>query len=135
PEGVDAGEVVDQIEDQAGALAGLVNNAAMMLRKSAVDASVEEWDAVFATNVRSPFLLAQAFARRAIAEGRRGSIVNLSSTHGRAVLSGRGIYGISKAAVDHMTRTLAVEWAPYGIRVNAVVPATVATESRQTLLA
>jgi len=89
---------------------------------------------MMATNLRGPFFLSQAFARRAIAAGRSGSIVNIGSTHGRAVLAERAVYGIAKAALDHMTRALAVEWAPHGIRVNAVVPSTVSTPSREAAM-
>jgi NAD(P)-dependent dehydrogenase (short-subunit alcohol dehydrogenase family) len=113
----------------------LVNNAAMPLRKAAVDVTPDEWKAVIDTNVAGTFFLSQKIARHLIGRGRPGCIINMASTHGVVGHAGVSVYGISKAAIIHMTKMLAVEWAQYGIRVNAVAPGTVETDSRQALLA
>jgi NAD(P)-dependent dehydrogenase (short-subunit alcohol dehydrogenase family) len=113
----------------------LVNNAAMPLRKAAVEVTAEEWNAVIETNVAGTFFLCQKIARHLIASGRPGCIINMASTHGVVGHAGVSVYGISKAAIIHMTKMLAVEWAQYGIRVNAVAPGTVETDSRRALLA
>jgi NAD(P)-dependent dehydrogenase (short-subunit alcohol dehydrogenase family) len=117
-----------------GQLDVLINNAGADLRKLAVDVSWAEWDAVMATNLRGTFFLTQQAGRHLIAIGRAGAIVNIASTHGLIGAAERSTYGISKGALIQMTRMLAIEWAPHNIRVNAVAPTTVMTESRQQLL-
>ena len=86
------------------------------------------------TNLRGAFFLSQSFGRDCIARNRPGAIVNMASTHGMTGIAGRSVYGISKAGLIQMTRMLAIEWADKNIRVNAVAPTTVMTESRQQLL-
>jgi 2-deoxy-D-gluconate 3-dehydrogenase len=116
-----------------GALGGLdamVNNAGVTLRRAALDVTPEEWDELMAVNLKGTFFMCQQMARHLIAAGRPGSIVNIASMHGVVGYPQRSTYGISKAGIIHMTRTLAVEWAPHGIRVNAVAPGTVDTPSR-----
>ncbi len=107
----------------------LVNNAGVNLRRSALDVTPEEWDRVMAANVTGPFQLAQQFARHLIAAGRGGSIVNIASTHGLVGAPDRSTYAISKGALIQMTRALAIEWAPHGIRVNAIAPGRMLTAS------
>jgi NAD(P)-dependent dehydrogenase (short-subunit alcohol dehydrogenase family) len=89
---------------------------------------VTEWDAVLAVNLRAPFLLTQVVARGMIADGDGGSIVNVSSTASRLARPGIAHYGASKAALNQLTAVTAVELAPHGIRVNAVLPGVVGTE-------
>ena len=93
-----------------------------------------EWDDVIDTNLKGAFFLSQLFGRDCIAKGRPGAIVSIASTHGMTGIAGRSVYGISKAGLIQMTRMLAIEWAPHNIRVNAIAPTTVMTESRQQLL-
>lgn len=107
----------------------LVNNAGANLRGLAVDVTRDEWDKVFNINVTGTFFLTQCFGRHLIADARPGSIVNIASTHGVLGAAERSTYGISKAALLQMTRMLAVEWAPHGIRVNAVAPGRLDTPS------
>jgi len=107
----------------------LVNNAGANLRKDAVDVTPQEWGAVMAVNIRGTFFLTQAVGRRMIATGRGGAIVNLASTHALVGIAERSTYGISKAALLGMTRMLAVEWAPHGIRVNTIAPGRLDTPS------
>ena len=112
-----------------GSLDVLVNNAGANLRKDAVDVTPPEWDAVMAINIRGTFFLTQAVGRYMIATGRGGAIVYLASTHALVGIAERSTYGISKAALIGMTRMLAVEWAPHGIRVNAIAPGRLDTPS------
>jgi NAD(P)-dependent dehydrogenase (short-subunit alcohol dehydrogenase family) len=112
----------------------LVNNAGRALLKPAADVTDAEWDDVIDTNLKGAFFLSQLFGRACIARGRPGAIVSIASTHGMTGIAGRSVYGISKAGLIQMTRMLAIEWAPHNIRVNAVAPTTVMTESRQQML-
>jgi NAD(P)-dependent dehydrogenase (short-subunit alcohol dehydrogenase family) len=121
--------------DAFGQLDVLINNAAVPLNKAATEVTEDEWDKVMRTNLTGPFFLSQIMARNLIAAGRPGCIVNLSSTHGIVALSRRSAYGISKAALIHMPKMLAIEWAEHGIRVNAVAPGAAETHSRAALLA
>lgn len=107
----------------------LVNNAAVNLRRLAVDVSRDEWREVMAANVAGPFFMTQLVGRHLIAEGRPGAVVNVASTHGIVGAAERSTYGISKAALIQMTRMLAIEWAGHGIRVNAVAPGRMETAS------
>jgi NAD(P)-dependent dehydrogenase (short-subunit alcohol dehydrogenase family) len=112
-----------------GRLDVLVNNAGLAIRKPSVDLSVADWDAVLKVNLTGVFLCARSAARHMIAK-KRGAIVNLASIMG---LSGGGLYPnisyqATKGAVVNLTRALAVEWAPFGVRVNAVAPTWVRTD-------
>lgn len=100
----------------------LVNNAGANLRRDAVDVTPLEWDAVMDVNLRGTFFLTQHVGRRLIAAGRGGCIVNIASIYALVGAAERSTYGISKAALIGMTRTLAVEWGKHNIRVNAVAP-------------
>src|SRR5262249_40362715 len=108
--------------DAFGHLDLLVNNAAINLRRDAVDVTRAEWAEVIDTNLSGTFFLTQAVARHWIDNKLAGCIVNIASAHGLVGAAERSTYGISKAAIIHMTKMLAVEWAPHGIRVNAVAP-------------
>jgi NAD(P)-dependent dehydrogenase (short-subunit alcohol dehydrogenase family) len=112
-----------------GGLDLLVNNAGANVRKNAVDVTADEWDAVMAVNIRGTFFLTQQVGRHLTAAGKAGSIVNIASTHALVGAPERSTYGISKAALLGMTRMLAVEWAPHGIRVNAIAPGRLDTPS------
>jgi len=87
-----------------------------------------DYDALMALNVRSAFFTAQAVAARMAACGTRGSIVNISSQAGRVAAAGRSVYTLSKHAVEGMTKVMAVELAPKGIRVNSVCPTFIETD-------
>ena len=112
----------------------LVNNAGRALLKPVVDVTDADWDDVIDTNLKGAFFLSQLFGRACIAGNRPGVIVSMASTHGMTGIAGRSVYGISKAGLIQMTRMLAIEWADKNIRVNAIAPTTVMTESRQQLL-
>jgi NAD(P)-dependent dehydrogenase (short-subunit alcohol dehydrogenase family) len=125
---------IAQIGRALGRIDVLVNNAGRALQGPATEVTWSDWDDVIAINLRGAFFLSQALAREWIAAGRSGAIVNIASTHGLTGLAERSVYGISKGGLIQMTRMLAIEWAPAGIRVNAVAPATVLTPSRTDML-
>lgn len=122
-------EAFAQVVGAFGTLDVLVNNAGANLRKRAVDVTPAEWDDVIGANVTGTFFLSQEFGRHLIAGGRPGALVNIASTHGIVGASERSTYGISKAAIIHMTKMLAIEWAEHGIRVNAIAPGRLDTAS------
>jgi len=114
-----------------GTIDVLVNNAGVpSLGKSAVDVTRAEWDAIIAVNLTGTFFMAQHMGRYLIGARRPGAIIGVASTHGLVGLSGASAYGIAKAGIIHMARTLAIEWAEHGIRVNAVAPGTTETKTR-----
>jgi NAD(P)-dependent dehydrogenase (short-subunit alcohol dehydrogenase family) len=124
----DVERMVERARREAGPLGGLVNCAGIYPNTPFLDVTVTEWDAVLAVNLRAPFLLTQVVARGMIADGDGGSIVNVSSTASRLARPGIAHYGASKAALNQLTAVTAVELAPHGIRVNAVLPGVVGTE-------
>lgn len=122
---------------KAGRLDILVNNAGRAIRGASTELPVGDWDKVIALNMTATFLCARIAARHMIEGKISGRIVNMASIMG---LSGGGLYPnisyqASKGAVVNITRALAVEWAPFGIRVNAVAPTWVDTPFIAPLLA
>jgi len=105
----------------------LVNAAGTNRTGPAREYAIADWDALFDVNVRATFLVSQAFGDDLLTRGVPGSIVNLSSQMGTVGYPGRVAYCSTKHAVEGMTKALGVEWAPQGIRVNAVAPTFVLT--------
>lgn len=133
---------VNQVQEVFGAIVAacgrvdvLVNNAGTILRRPSLEMTAAEWDEVMNVNLRGAFFVCQQAARTMRAAGHGGKIVNISSTHGMAAFPERAAYAVSKAALNHLTRVLAREWAPYRICVNAVAPTTTRTRTREPLLA
>ncbi|BCI56084.1 hypothetical protein NIIDNTM18_53620 [Mycolicibacterium litorale] len=120
--------------DRSGGIDLLVNNAGINIPKPAVDVTDDDWDAVFDTNLRGPFALTTALARTWLAASTRGAVVNVASQAGVVAIEERAAYGTSKAALIHLTKQLTLEWAPSGIRVNAVAPTFVRTELTESTL-
>jgi NAD(P)-dependent dehydrogenase (short-subunit alcohol dehydrogenase family) len=105
----------------------LVNSAGANIPQPFVDVSEEHLDRVLAVNVKATFLVSQLAARKMIAAGRGGAIVNVSSQMGHVGWEKRTVYCATKHAVEGLTKAMAVELAPHGIRVNAVAPTFVET--------
>lgn len=116
--------------DAFGKLDLLVNNAGVTLRRSALEVTRDEWHEVLAVMLTGTFFMSQQMGRHLVASGRPGAIVSLASTHGLVGLADRSAYGVAKGGIIQMTRMLAIEWAHYGIRVNAIAPGTIETPSR-----
>jgi NAD(P)-dependent dehydrogenase (short-subunit alcohol dehydrogenase family) len=113
----------------------LVNNAGIGPPETpAEDVTVEDFDATVALNLRGTFFASQTVGRRMIAQG-SGRIVNLSSQAGFVALPGEAVYCMTKAAISHLTKCLAVEWGDHGITVNAVAPTFIATPGTELALA
>jgi NAD(P)-dependent dehydrogenase (short-subunit alcohol dehydrogenase family) len=106
----------------------LVNNAGVFRITPLLDISHDEWDWMFAVNVRAMLLTTQLAARAMIADGNGGKIVNTASMGGKVGAAGQAHYAASKAAVISLTQVAAVELGPHGINVNAVCPGYVLTE-------
>lgn len=127
-------QAVAEAEAELGLVTVLVNNAGHSLPAAALDVAPEAYDSMFGLNVKAAFFTAQAVARRLIAERRTGAIVNVASQAGAVALRDESVYCMTKAAMMHMARCLAVEWAPAGIRVNAVAPTFVSTDGTRKWL-
>jgi len=105
-----------------GPLAVLINNAGAPSGPMLLDLEASLWDQVMDVNLKGAWLVARAAARQMIGHGAGGSIVNIASVLGSCVQKGTGSYAAAKAGLLHLTRALALEWARYGIRVNAIAP-------------
>jgi len=115
-------ESLAQAELMAGPLTLLVNNAGIAGSGRIADTTLEDWRAVQNTNVDAVWHLSRAFAMRLMARKSVGAIINIASVASMKVGETSASYAISKAAVLHMTKAQAVEWARFGIRVNAIAP-------------
>jgi len=127
---------VAHAETEVGAIDILVNNSGVSTTQKLVDVTPEDYDYVFDTNTRGAFFVAQEVGKRMLARARGaapgtytgGRIVNIASMAGLRVLGQIGVYCMSKAAVVHMTRAMALEWGKFGINVNAICPGYIDTE-------
>lgn len=127
---------VAHAETEMGAIDILVNNAGMSVTQKLVDVTPASYDEVMNTNTRGAFFVAQEVAKRMIARSKGtapgtftgGRIVNVASMAGLRVLGQIGVYAMSKAAVVHMTKAMALEWGRFGINVNAMCPGYIDTE-------
>lgn len=126
---------VGRVQAEFGAIDILVNNAGITELQPLVRVpahpgpplTAAAWDAQFAVNVRAPMVVATAVAPAMIA-ARRGKIINMSSQAGTAALALHAAYGASKAALDHLTRSMAAEWGPHNVQANAVAPTVIASD-------
>jgi NAD(P)-dependent dehydrogenase (short-subunit alcohol dehydrogenase family) len=129
PDGVE--RLIGSVADEAAVEAALdafgtpdvvVNNAGIVRFGPLLGLGADDWRAVLDVNLTGTFLVARATARRWVAAGRPGSIVNVTSMNGVAAGPNAGAYGSSKAGIALLTSQMALEWGPHGIRVNAVAP-------------
>ncbi|WP_035512364.1 SDR family NAD(P)-dependent oxidoreductase [Halalkalibacillus halophilus] len=116
--------IIDQINHQLPetTINVLVNNAGMNIRSEALNVSEEEWSQIIDTNMKSAFFLSQYVAKQLKNSNQPGKIISISSVAGQTGLRTGVVYGMTKAALIQMTKTLAIEWGKYGICVNAIGP-------------
>jgi L-xylulose reductase len=113
--------------EAAGDIDLLVNNAGIARIQPFLEVTVDAFDETIAVNLRSALIISQVVARRLIARGKEGAIVNLSSQASQAAIKDHASYGTSKAGLDHLTRIMALELGPHNIRVNAINPTVILT--------
>ncbi|MDZ7373342.1 MAG: SDR family oxidoreductase [candidate division KSB1 bacterium] len=127
------GSFYQSVVQDTGGVDILVNVAGIQRRAMALDLSLADWQDVLTVNLTSVFVLCQAFARERIASGKPGCIVNIGSLMCEGHRPTTVAYTASKGGIRQLTKALAVEWARYGIRVNAVAPGYIATEMTKPL--
>jgi NAD(P)-dependent dehydrogenase (short-subunit alcohol dehydrogenase family) len=116
-----------------GRLDILVNNAGINIRKPALELTEGDWDQTLDTNLKGCFLVARAVGRHMLAR-QAGSVVNIASMMASVVHAERAAYASSKGGLVQLTRVLAVEWAPYNVRVNAICPGPFLTDLNKVIL-
>jgi NAD(P)-dependent dehydrogenase (short-subunit alcohol dehydrogenase family) len=125
--------LIQAVVKEFGRIDVLVNSAGTHLKKPAFEVNSEEWDQIQDTNLKATFFVCQRIARVMRDQG-GGSIINLSSVASFTDFAETSVYGSSKAAVDKLTASLACEWAPFGIRVNAIAPGVFVTPMNEKLV-
>ncbi len=120
-------EGVKRALDQFGRIDVLVNNVGVGPENPAEKVTEEDFDVTVGANLKGTFFMTQAVGR-AMIERKKGRIINMSSQAGSVVLHGEAIYCMTKAAINHLTRCLASEWAPHNINVNSVAPTFIKTD-------
>lgn len=124
---------LDDIQQSMPPLWALVNNAGVGGRAALIDVDEKMFDRVFDVNTKAALLMATAFARRLIDGQLPGRIINICSLAAHTHSPQLGIYGASKAALEHLTRTMAHEWAAHGINVNAINPGYIETDINRAM--
>ena len=115
-------QIVAAAVERLGGVHVLVNNAAVNRRMPILEMDRESWDWITRIDLRLPYFLAQAVARRMIEQETGGSIVSISSLNALYALEQISVYGPAKAGLSQLTKVMALEWAEYGIRANAIAP-------------
>jgi NAD(P)-dependent dehydrogenase (short-subunit alcohol dehydrogenase family) len=126
-------EVVSRVVEQAGKLDILVNAAGIHTKVASMEMAVEDFERILRVNLTGTFICCQA-AGRVMREQGGGAILNIASISSFAALADVAAYGCSKAGVAHLTQSLANDWAPYGIRVNALAPGVFPTDLNRTII-
>lgn len=127
-------DLVDQAWKELGSADILVNNAGMEKKSDFLDVSEDDYDHILGVNLKGPFFLTQAFARRLRDAGKPGRVINISSVHEDMAFPGFATYCTSKGGVRMLMRNLAVELGPHGITVNNIAPGAIATPMNKSLL-
>ena len=122
-------KALEEIIKKSGSIDIVFNNAGICIHKDTLDATIAEWREVIDTNLTGEYIVARAAGRIMIEKKIKGSIINMASMSGTIVNipQWQAYYNASKAGVIHLTRSLAIEWAPHGIRVNSLSPGYIAT--------
>src|SRR6185369_13773742 len=128
-------QVLEDIEKQLGIPDVLVNNAGAHAGDMAIDLKLEDWDQVLETNLKGAWLLTQQLAQHWVEKQHHGAVINIASILGIGISPGVMPYAVSKAGLIQMTKALALEWARYGIRVNAIAPGYFPTDLNRDFLA
>jgi NAD(P)-dependent dehydrogenase (short-subunit alcohol dehydrogenase family) len=126
---------LDAVEARFGTCDLLVNNAGIAATKPFLDHAEDDWDRVMDVDLRGAFVMAQAAAKRMVAAGNEGAIVNIASILGMRVIPGVASYAAAKAGLIQLTRQMAVELARHRIRVNALAPGYIATDINRDFFA
>lgn len=116
------GRIVDVAVERLGGVHVLVNNAAVNRRMPILEMDGKSWDWITRVDLRLPYFLSQAAARRMIEQGSGGAIVSISSLNALYALEQISVYGPAKAGLGQLTKVMALEWAEHGIRANAIAP-------------
>lgn len=125
---------VDKVAAAQNGIDVLVNNAAIIHAADFLDLDEADFDRVLRVNLRGAFLMGQAVARRMVADGRRGAVVNMSSVNAVMAIPNQTPYNVSKGGLNQLTKVMALSLAPYGVRVNGVGPGSIMTDMLATVM-
>ena len=126
---------IKRAENALGPIDILVNNAGIAVTKSLLEHAEEDWDSVLDTNLKGTWLMAQEVARRMVRREQGGSIINIASVLGERGISQLPGYCASKGGIINLTRAMAVELAPHGVRVNTIAPGYIETDMNRQFFA
>jgi glucose 1-dehydrogenase len=127
-------QLVDFTITNWGGIDVLVNNAGVVVKADILEAGTTYWDETLNVNLRAPYLLSRQVANHLIKEGHQGNILHISSIHATRSVQYFSAYAASKAGLEAMGQVMALEWAPYKIRVNCIAPGVVPVERTQEIL-
>jgi 2-deoxy-D-gluconate 3-dehydrogenase len=131
----DIPDAVRKVRSECGEIDILVNSAGINIPQNAEDVTPEAWNTIMDTNTKGLFFCCQSVGQQSMIPRRKGVIINISSQAGQVALLYRAAYCASKGAVNQLTRVLALEWAKYNIKVNAIGPTFVETPLTEKMLA